>query len=159
MLLMNESDSPIKRLRRINEASASFEEVLLAIIDADPNFSCSIPRTSEGKEQRSGYPDLRIEHLPSKTVAYLDPKLYEQKNRTSSLRTFYYEPKKRSSKVQENAHHFLLGFSHDGNDGNWQFLDWELVDLSKLQVRLKAEFQASNRELYLEESTLKSRNP
>lgn len=159
VILMNEPDSPVRQLRRINEASASFEEVLLAIIDADPAFSCSIPKTSEGKEQRSGYPDLRIEHLESKIVAYLDPKLYEQKSRNSSFRTFYHEPRKETSKVQDDAHHFLLGFAHDGNDGNWRFLNWELIDLAKLQVRLKAEFQASNRDLYLKEATLATSGP
>ena len=97
---------------------------------------------------RSGYPDLRIEHSASNTVAYLDPKLFEDSSRSSSLRTFYYEPKTTTSKIQEDAIHYLLGFSHDGQDGAWAFGDWELVDLSQLEVRLKTEFQASNRDLY-----------
>ena len=86
LLLMNEEDSPVRGLRRINEASSHFEEILRAIIDADPGFTCTIPKTAEGKEQRSGYPDLRLEHLASKTVAYLDPKLFEATNRDSRLR-------------------------------------------------------------------------
>ena len=81
-------------------------------------------------------------------MAYLDPKLFEEGSRNSSLRTFYYEPKGRSSKVRDDACHFLLGIPHDGRDGAWTFGRPELVDLAGLQVRLKAEFQASNRDLY-----------
>ena len=44
--------------------------------------------------------------------------------------------------------HLLVGIEHDGKDGEWTFSGWRIVDLSKLRVRLKAEFQASNAELY-----------
>ena len=139
---------------RINEASRFFEDRLLELINAHPDFSCTIPKTTEGKEQRSGYPDLRIQHLPSKTIAYLDPKLYEQKSHDSSFRTFYYEPTDRTSKITEDALHFLLGFAHDGETRAWTFTSWNLVDLSSLELTLKAEFHASNRDVYQEEKTI-----
>ena len=80
--------------------------------------------------------------------AYLDPKLYEKKSRASSLRTFYYEPRTHTNKIQYDALHLLIGISHDGNEGAWQFTSSEICDLSHFHVRLKAEFQASNRDLY-----------
>lgn len=150
----SEAGSPLFGLRRINEASRFFEDFLRASIDAHPDLFCTVPTTADGGEQRSGYPDLRIEHIASETIAYLDPKLYEAGNRDSSLRTFYYTPRQETSKVQEDACHLLLGISHDGNDGAWTFTGWELIDLAKLSVRLKAEFQASNRDLYLEEAQI-----
>ena len=146
--LFSGPESPLRELRRINEASRYFEDSLRTLLDAHPDLSCGVPTTADGVEQRSGYPDLRIEHLPTRTVAYLDPKLFEESSRSSSLRTFYYEPKEHSSKVNEDATHFLLGFAHDGKDRVWTFTGWDLVDLSTLQVRLKAEFQAANRDLY-----------
>ena len=158
-------NSPLHSLRRINEASRFFEDRLLTLIDQHPDFSCTIPKTTEGKEQRSGYPDLRIEHLPTQTVAYLDPKLYEEQSRTSSFRTFYYEPTDRTSKITEDALHFLLGFSHDGNAQQWTFTSWNLIDLSSLELTLKAEFHASNRDVYQKDKTIatsqknKSPNP
>ena len=82
---LNAVDSPIKGLRRINEASRFFENEILQYIDEDPNFSCEVPKNAKGKEQRSGYPDLLITHLPSDTKAFLDPKLYEDKSEKSSL--------------------------------------------------------------------------
>jgi len=145
---LNKADSPIKKLPRINEASRYFEDLLLTKLDAHPDLSCNIPKNTKGREQRSGYPDMRIEHTVTKTVFYLDPKLFENKSRASSLRTFYFEPKNRTMKIHDDAVHLLLGISHDGVDGEWTFKRWELVDLSKLKVRLKAEFQASNKDLY-----------
>ena len=87
-------------------------------------------------------------------VYYLDPKLMERGSVDSSLRTFYFEPKDRTLKILDDATHLLIGIEHDGNDGDWEFLGYRLVDLSKLKVRLKAEFQASNRDMYNGESVL-----
>ena len=160
MKIHSEEGSALRSLRRINEGSRCFEETLRAHIDAHRSLFCSIPETVEGKEQRAGYPDLRIEHVESGTVAYLDPKLYEEKNRYSTLRTFYYNVGSiSSSKITEDAHHLLLGFSHDGAEGEWTFLDWELLDLSTLETGLKAEFHASNRDLYSNQSTIARSRP
>lgn len=145
---MSQTDSPARLKRRINEVSALFEDALLNEISAHPDFTCDFPKTKDGKTQRSGYPDLRVEHLPTKTVAYLDPKLFEAKSISSSFRTFYYEPSPDRTKVTEDALHLLIGFPHDGQTRAWTFTAPKLVDLSKLEVTLKAEFSASNRVLY-----------
>lgn len=151
MLAMNAEASPVRKLRRINEASRFFEDHLRKSIQAHPAFTCSIPKNPLGREQRAGYPDLLVTHRAKDgtlTHAYLDPKLFEEKSRASSLRTFYYEPRPHTNKIQHDAVHFLLGFSHDGKEGAWQFTGWDLCDLSRFHVRLKAEFQASNRNIY-----------
>ena len=140
--------SPAHEQRRINEVSALFENALKSGLDALPDFSCQIPPTSTGKQQRSGYPDLRVEYLPTQTVAYLDPKLFQHDSKQSGLRTFYYEATSDNSKVTEDALHLLLGFPHDGNNGRWKFGKAQLVDLSGLNLKLKVEFSASNKDLY-----------
>lgn len=148
---LNAYDSPIRKLRRINEASRYFEDLLLKKINTAENLTCTIPTNHQGKRQRSGYPDLHIIHTAAdgtQTHAYLDPKLYEKKSRASSLRTFYFEPRTRTNKIQHDALHLLIGISHDGKQGKWTFFDGTLCDLSTFKVRLKAEFQASNRDLY-----------
>ncbi|MGJ8697180.1 MAG: hypothetical protein ACSHYF_12750 [Verrucomicrobiaceae bacterium] len=146
-LAMSEPNSPAHQNRRINEASRNFEDALLTALDAHPSLSCTIPTNADGEHQRSGYPDLRIEDISSGTIAYLDPKLFEDKSIASSLRTFYYEPSD-NIKVTEDALHLLIGFPHDGESGNWQFQKPHLVDLSTLSVKLKVEFSAANRDLY-----------
>jgi hypothetical protein len=156
IITLNKADSPIKKLRRINEASRYFEDILLIEIDKHPELTCTIPPNKKGKAQRSGYPDIRIEHTASKAVFYLDPKLYEKKSRSSSFRTFYYQPRTRTMKILDDAVHLLLGISHDGVSGDWTFGSWEIVGLSKFKVRLKAEFQASNKDLYRKENLIES---
>jgi hypothetical protein len=156
---MNASDSPVRGLRRINEASRHFERALQVAIDRTPQFRCTVPESTGGRTQRAGYPDLRVHDLATGRVAYLDPKLFEAGSERRSLRTFYYQPNPTTGKVTEDAHHLLIGFKHDGNDGSWEFLGWHLVDLSTVQVRLKAEFQAGNADLYQEAAVLRSGGP
>lgn len=143
--------SPVHDLRRINEASRFFEDALLESLNAEPDLTCGVPPNRRGQAQRSGYPDLRIVHQPSGDVFYLDPKLVEESSWESTLRTFYFEPKNETLKITEDAVHLLVGIGHDGIAGAWRFGEVKLVDLSTLRVRLKAEFQASNADVYSRE--------
>ncbi len=145
---MNEPSHPIHGVGRINEASRFIEDQLMLECNKEDGWSCGIPRTSAGDEQRSGYPDLRLV-LEDQSVVFLDPKLFARGSKTSSLRTFYYEPKSTTSKVQDDAHHLLVGVQHNGGEGGKiRFEEWDLVDVSKIKVQLKAEFQASNKDMY-----------
>lgn len=145
---LNQPNSPTKNLPRINEASRHFENKLLELINAHPDFTCTIPKNNQGRPQRSGYPDLLITHTPTKTHTYLDPKLLAKSSKNSSLRTFYFEPRTRTLKIQHDALHLLIGITHDEKDGDHTFLNAELIDLSTIAVRLKAEFQTNNKTLY-----------
>ncbi len=152
----NAPDSITHRAPRINEVSAYFETALIEEIDRLPELECSYPRTAEGNLQRAGYPDLMIRHRESGRVAYLDPKLVQQGSLGSDLRTFYFTPTVQTRKVLHDAHHLLVGIEHDGNTGKWKYLRWHLVDLSRFKVRLKAEFQASNQDLYRPELMIRT---
>ncbi len=145
---MSQTNSPARTKKRINEVSAVFEDALRQKLHQHPDFTCSIPKNKFGKIQRSGYPDLRLEHLPSKTVVYLDPKLFEETSIDSTFRSFYFEPNLKKSKITEDALHLILGFPHNGKTHQWTFSPPKLIDLSDLQVTLKTEFSASNRQLY-----------
>jgi hypothetical protein len=145
---LNSPNSPVRALRRINEASRFFEDGIHKHLNEVPGILCDVPPTRSGEHQRSGYPDLRIVDTASKLVFYLDPKLVEQGSATSTFRTFYFEPKNETLKITEDAIHLLVGIEHDGKESEWAFTGWRLIDLSTLRVRLKAEFQASNADLY-----------
>jgi len=145
---LNLPTSPVRQLRRINEASRFFEDDLLTRISALPGFSCEVPPTRNGGNQRAGYPDLRITDHQSGQVFYLDPKLVEHGSADSTFRTFYFEPKQETLKITDDAVHLIVGIEHDGNAPLWTFTGWRIVDLSSLRVRLKAEFQASNAGIY-----------
>ena len=145
---LNQTDSPVRQLRRINEASRFFEDGIHKHINELPGLKCDVPPNRAGEHQRSGYPDLRIIDVESKLVFYLDPKLVEQGSAESTFRTFYFEPKDETLKITDDAVHLLVGIEHDGKERQWTFTGWRLIDLSTLRVRLKAEFQASNADLY-----------
>lgn len=153
---LSAEDSPVRQETRINEASRHFELLLRARLDAHPELECVLPPLADGSEQASGYPDLRLRHVPSGTVAYLDPKLVAADSLDSSLRTFYFTPRTTTNKIQDDAIHLLAGITHDGNVGQWRFTGWKLVDLHGFRVRLKAEYQAANRDLYRDELILRS---
>lgn len=152
----NQPDSITHRESRINEVSAFFETALIEEIDRLPELECSYPRTAEGNLQRAGYPDLMIRHPESGRVFYLDPKLVQEGSLESDLRTFYFTPTVQTRKVLHDASHLLVGIEHDGNTGKWRYLRWHLVDLYHFKVRLKAEFQASNQDLYRPELIIRS---
>ncbi|MFM8831357.1 MAG: hypothetical protein ACKOHM_10195 [Spartobacteria bacterium] len=156
---MNDPAHPIHSVGRINEASRFIEDQLMAECNKEPGWSCGIPRTSAGEEQRSGYPDLRLV-LEDRSVVYLDPKLFARGSKSSSLRTFYYEPKSTTGKVHDDACHLLVGVQHTGGEGGQiRFEEWDLVDVSKIKVQLKAEFQASNKDLYRNDTILLKSSP
>jgi hypothetical protein len=158
MKRLNAPDSVIQDVGRINEVSSHFEDILRELLSSTPGLSCDFPRTIEGKVQRSGYPDMRIVDLASKRVFYLDPKLYAAGSRNSGFRTFYFEPKTATNKVRDDAVHLIAGFEHDRRkrNGHWKFTRWDLVDLAQFKVKLKAEFQGSNRDMYRPEAIVAS---
>jgi hypothetical protein len=154
MKRFNRPDSAIQNVPRINEVSGHFEDSLRQLLNAAPGLSCDFPRTAEGRVQRSGYPDLRIVDLASRRVFYLDPKLYVAGSRESSFRAFYFEPKVATNKVRDDAVHLVVGYEHEPREkkGAWKFTHWDLVDLAQFKVKLKAEFQGSNRDMYRAEA-------
>lgn len=159
LLQIQSPDHPIHRVSRINEVSGHLEEIILTELNHRDGVRCSIPRNADGNRQRSGYPDMRLVDASSGRVFYLDPKLYHQDSESSSFRTFYYEPQTNTNKILDDASHLVIGITHNGRrDGRWDVTGWKLVDLHDFQVRLKAEFQASNRDLYRKEAILFEEN-
>jgi hypothetical protein len=154
MKRFNAPDSAIQNVDRINEVSSHFEDCLRELLNLVPGLNCGFPRTTEGRLQRSGYPDLRIVDVASKRVFYLDPKLYIAGSRDTSFRAFYFEPKIATKKVRDDAVHLVVGFEHElrQKNGPWKFTRWDLVDLVRFKVKLKAEFQGSNHDMYRAEA-------
>ena len=154
MMRLNAPQSAIQTIPRINEVSSHFENLIRELLNVVPGLECDFPKTTDERAQRSGYPDLRLVDKQSRRVYYLDPKLYAAGSRDSSFRTFYFEPKEATNKVRDDAVHFIVGFEHEKRAMNsgWKFTRWDLVDLSHFRVKLKAEFQGSNRDLFRPEA-------
>jgi hypothetical protein len=65
--------------------------------------------------------------------------------------------------VRHDAVHFVVGFEHapreavsGSQNAAWKFTRWDLVDLLRFTVKLKAEFQGSNRDIYQPETIVAS---
>jgi len=99
----------------------------------------------EGK--MAGYPDILIER--NNESIYIEVKLAEVKQLGSSLRAFYYQPVK-LAKVRRDAVHIMVGFVHRRK----RVVGFKIVDLSKIDVSLKNEFNANNREIYKREAII-----
>lgn len=150
-----EPGNPIHEVGRVNEISRHIEDYLLAHLNLEGVYECRIPLTASGQTQRSGYPDLLLRDIESGRVFYIDPKVYKGGSEGSSFRTFYFEPKRATNKILDDASHLIVGIAHGGKvDGLWQLESWKVVDLFDFRVRLKAEFQSSNREIYRDAAVL-----
>jgi gas vesicle protein len=149
---LNGANSPAKKQKRVNEMSKHFEDAIEAKLKAVQGFECDFPKTASGRVQRSGYPDIRLVDTATRRVLYLDPKLYAKNSRHSSLRTFYFTPRRETNKVNDDAHHLIVGIEHEKTGAEVNFTRWELIDLSGFRVRLKAEFEGSNADMYREEA-------
>ena len=152
---MNAPDSPVRTAKRVNEMSSHFENALREKLNKRPGFACDFPKTAAGRQQRSGYPDLRLVDKATGRVLYLDPKLFAAGSKASSLRTFYFEPKRATNKVNDDASHLIVGIEHEKSDAaSVRFTRWELIDLASFRVKLKAEFEGSNADLYRPEAVV-----
>ncbi len=157
---MNAPDSKTRSAKRVNEMSSKFEDAIQARLAARPGFACEFPKTAAGKHLRSGYPDIRLLDKTTDRVFYLDPKLFAKGSRTSSFRTFYFEPKRETNKVNDDARHLIIGIEHERTtEGLVQFRGWELIDLSHFRVKLKAEFEGSNADMYRPEAVVGKGQP
>lgn len=151
---MNSTGSPAKEQARVNEMSKFFEDSIMANLRGIEGFECGVPRTAAGGSQRSGYPDIRLVDKTTGRVLYLDPKLHAKGSRRSSLRTFYFTPRRETNKVNDDAHHIVIGIEHEKTGAEVRFTRWELIDLSGFRVRLKAEFEGSNADMYRDDAVV-----
>src|SRR5438309_3328812 len=113
MTRLNASKSLIQGIPRINEVSSHFEDLIRQLLNKTPDLACDFPKTAAGGKQRSGYPDLELVDQLSHRIHYLDPKLYAVGSRDSSFRTFYFAPQLATTKLPEDAVHFIVGFEHE----------------------------------------------
>jgi hypothetical protein len=60
MSQLNSPASVSQAIPRINEVSSHFEDLMRELLNKAPGLTCDFPKTSEGRLQRSGYPDLEL---------------------------------------------------------------------------------------------------
>lgn len=140
------------RTTRVNELGNAVEEPLLdACLRA--GLDATWPKRSNGTASRTGYPDIAIE-ISGARPTYLEAKVLKAGSEGSSFRSFYLSPSD-NPKVCVDARHLLIAFTHrqcaDSDDGLEQYAltAFKIVDLARVVGKIKFEYQASNKDLYL----------
>lgn len=149
---VNETDFRAK-YGRPNEFSNAIEPYLIAALK-NIGLKASIPKTVTGKMQAAGYPNIEVKY-GDRTV-YIECKAVDKNKLDVSLRSFYYKPTvEKRNKVTSSGNHLLAGFLHTGKTP-YQIVGWHLVDMAKVRVSLKPEFNANNPQLYRKETIIES---
>ncbi len=143
------------RARRPNEAGNAMEAFVRRALRGQ-GFEAGVPRTVDGRRQVAGYPDVEIKDRDGRVI-YLEVKIFSARTARTTQRSFYFSPTAHS-KILTDASHLLAGFEMTRERGEKGYVfrptGWKLVDLSTLRVKLKLEFNASNRRLYGEARVL-----
>ncbi|RKZ01998.1 MAG: hypothetical protein DRQ10_01050 [Candidatus Hydrothermota bacterium] len=143
--------------RRPNEAGNRMEAFVLSALKK-VGLSARKPHTRSGRVKVAGYPDIEITDTYGRVV-YLDCKTYSTTTKTQTFRTFFFSPSK-DPKITKDAFHMLLSFelTREQREGKSAFVpvSWQLYTLENLQVQVKHEFNASNKDLYKPEFLLRS---
>jgi len=143
-------------LRRANEVGNHIEPfVKEALINV--GFNADIPKTKSGKKQAAGYPDLAFWDEKG-FFGYLECKTYNFRNLSSNQRTFYLSPSK-SFKITRDAPHLIISYEIyvDGTSGNkniYKCKKWKILTAENLPMKVKHEFNSSNRNMYSESAQL-----
>ncbi len=146
-------EEPIQ-IKRINEVS-NFLEKQLPKIFAQKRDQFQTIKTIEHLSG-VGYPDEEVLDIYGR-VTYMEIK-GTTRPETGSARDFYFTPGAESrKKIRANARHALSSFIITGIPNAFKTIGWKLVDLSKITVSMKPEFNADNTELYRKETVIAER--
>ena len=136
------------RRARANEAGLEIERHVRTAL-AEVGLVAETPVTRSGVARAVGYPDLSV--TDGGLRCYLELKTHGAGTVASSQRTFYYSPSA-DPKVSVDALHLLLAYELERRveEGETVFRPgkFRLVSLHDMPVRLKIEYNQSNRGLY-----------
>ena len=137
---------------RNNEAAVLIEELFVPTYKRISNRLNYIKRVKHLGQR--GYPDTMIVGKDGR-VTYLEIKATTRPDK-GSPRDFYFTPLTMAkAKIKFNAHHFLLGFiMKESSPKIFHTIGWKLVDLHKIDVHMKPEFNCDNLEIYKKEAII-----
>lgn len=122
--------------KRINEVGRRIEEAFVEELKKTKLLPTQL--------KSSGYPDIKIVDQFGR-VTYLESKAVS-KDWESSFRSFYYTSGK---KIDSSGRHLLIAWDiTEEKDDYWKVNGWKLIELSKLEITIKLEFQSNNQKLY-----------
>lgn len=135
---------------RPNEVGNDIEPFVISSLNKF-NYKADKPKTINNKKKAMGYPDIEFLDEFNK-YNYLECKTFNIDNKDTTQRSFYLSPSD-DFKVTKDAHHFGISFEVyvEGNMKNnhlYKIRGWKILDLCKLKLDVKYEFNADNKRLY-----------
>ncbi len=114
-------------------------------------YQADTPMAINGKKKATGYPDIEFIDEFGRSN-YLECKTFNIDNINTTQRSFYLSPSD-DFKITKDAHHFGISFEiyvqkSIGNNHLYKVKSWKILDLSKLELDVKHEFNADNKRLY-----------
>ena len=142
---------------RPNEVGNDMEIFVKAALQSR-GFRPETPITANGTRKAVGYPDIYFKDKYHRHV-YLECKTYNKANINTTQRAFYFSPAAEGqSKVIYDAHHLIMSFEvkQIQRKGRRCYIPiaWKLVSIYSMNVSVKHEFNASNRDIYRREAIL-----
>ena len=126
---MNRPESPAHVVSRLDEVTAFFEDALGSF---------------NGTSAAGGFPAVRLVDAASGKSYYLGVTLYPTGGRDAAVRALRFDPAEAAGRLTEDGACLLVGIEYNGKTGKEiAFLNWELIDLSRLPVHLATVFDAS----------------
>jgi hypothetical protein len=150
--------SPIRRPRP-NEVGNDLEPFVRQAAN-EAGLRASAPRSSTGRGQQVGYPDILI-HDAAGRATYLEVKSFADGGEATTMRSFYLSPSA-NPKVCMDARHIVLGFGVEAKpisgsrDSFYTAVSFKLINLFELQCDVKYEFNSDNRRMYASNLVLAS---
>ena len=149
---VNNQKNGIKR-NRPNEVGNDIEPIVEQELN-NLKYKSNKPITNKGHKKATGYPDLEFIDEFNR-LNYLECKTFNIKNIHTTQRSFYLSPSE-DFKITNDAHHFGISFEirKDSSINRYKIISWKILDLSKLKLNVKYEFNSDNKTLYNEDLIL-----
>lgn len=146
-----------KRRNEVGNDMEGYLEEGLKTIGLNPQT----PKREDGKRQARGYPDIYVKDRFNRHT-YVEVKTYSEETIDSSQRAFYFSPpKKGKKKVIYNAPHVVASFNIErdqerdqGNKNCYIPVEWKILSIYSMKVKVKHEFNASYDDIYRREAIL-----
>ncbi len=136
--------------KRPNEVGNDIEPFVKDALNS-LNYKSDIPKTISKKKKSTGYPDIEFIDEFNR-INYLECKTFNIENISTTQRSFYLSPSD-DFKITKDAHHFGISFEifiekTIRNENLYKVKSWKILDLSKLKLDVKYEFNSDNKRLY-----------
>lgn len=137
---------------RVNEVGNKVELPIKEALCQVGFKDADIPVNKKGVKQSSGYPDLGFSF--GDLNVYVECKTYSKKNIATTQRSFYLSPTE-AFKVTKDAIHIVISIEIEQKSvGVFTAMAWKIVQIERIKVDVKREFNSDNKRMYSAENIL-----